>query len=218
MRQTITETTTVQHVPLAVETVERRADYVLHTSWKLLPAHIIPPEANDQHVGRPQCIIKELDEASAGWTELWLVGIPYCTGGMNGYETFRQNRYKQTSLYEVLEMTSESGVLYCVGNILKTYLNSSGHRTIVPDTVGVDCSGFVGSTCGISTKLNCVDLAEYGHEVASSNIQPFDIIIEDIHGDGYYDHCYFYKSEDSENSNKIIVWDCTTTAGTQQKN
>lgn len=217
VRQTITETTTVQHVPLAVETVERRADYVLHTSWKLLPAHIIPPEANYQHVERPQCIIKALNEASAGWTELSLEGIPYCTGGMNGYETFVQNKYKKTSLYEVLGMTSQYGVLYCVGNILKTYVSSSGHRIIVPDTVGVDCSGFVGSTCGISTKLNCKDLAEYGHEIVSSDIQPFDIIIEDINGDGYYDHCYFYKSEDSEDSDKIIVCDCTTTADTQQK-
>ena len=114
-------------------------------------------------------------------------------------------------------MTSKSGVLYCVGNVLKTYVNENGHRTIVPDTVGVDCSGFVGSTCGISTKLNCDDLAEYGHEVDFAEIQPFDIIIEDIDRDGLNDHCYFYKSEDSENSDKIIVWDCTTTAGTKQK-
>lgn len=95
-------------------------------------------------------------------------GIPYCWNGMNGNQG--------ETLYPFID---------CVGQKKNTTGNCT--TTIIGDTIGIDCSGFVSAAYGLDNKVNTSSyyddpLADtYYPEINFSDLQPMDMVVKNGH-------------------------------------
>ena len=204
------------HVSLDRETVERRANYVINTPWVLTDEHQYVRSKHSDHVVFPKFIQDAVEAVNSDDFSITLTGVPYCVGGMNGYETFDNSNYLLRSFYDNLICTATDGHAYTVGNTGDTWLGSDGvgNYELIPRTVGLDCSGFLGSTCGIETKRSPAGLVRYGHPFTDmSQLEPYDYLIDED------THCYFFVAflEGANGIEGARVQDCTRTEETGQK-
>jgi hypothetical protein len=215
------ETTTVNHVPLAVETVKRRANFLVYLQWKLTKEHVTIRNGYEQYIDFPEYYDSYLPQVENPPFEAFLEGVPYCVGGMNGYETFdlEDDNYIARSFLGSLTRIVNQELPCTIGNVKKEFPTPENY-SIVTYTAGLDCSGFVGSTCGVPTKLGTYSFDEYGHPIDSiEDLEPYDILVE------VGVHCYFYLDHDvlveSNNPDKkkyaLTVQDCTTAESTGQR-
>lgn len=123
-------------------------------------------------------------------------GIPYCWGGFDGITT-SSNPYSWSNFLDAMDKGKFAG------NIDTSYGYQQG-------TAGLDCSGFVSSAAGFSSKLSTYDLASsvYTKSVAEDNVKPFDIYVSKGN------HVLFFIKE--KNSKEIVTREATT-AGKAEK-
>lgn len=212
-----TSSSTVLHVPLDRDTTERRANYVINTPWVLTDEHQYVRSKHSDHVVFPKFIQDAVEAVNSDDFSITLIGIPYCVGGMNGYETFDSSNYLVRSFYDNLICTATDGHAYTVGNTGDTWLGSDGvgDYELIPRTVGLDCSGFLGSTCGVETKRAPEKLRDYGHLFDDmSQLERCDFLIEKDNS-----HCLFFIEflRNESGITGVRVQDCTRTMETGQK-
>jgi hypothetical protein len=140
-----------------------RANSMLSTAWTLRLANATIP-ANMSNVVLPDYIltIKNNGELNNGQTKA-MSGIPYCWGGFD-------------SQYSCPTFSSLMNSNKVAGNV------SSANGTLVTGTAGLDCSGYVCTVYGLSSKLNTSGLASNLNVVSSQNsLQAMDCLVKSGH-------------------------------------
>lgn len=147
----------VSHVTLTRSEVESRARAMANMQWTLMSSH-------KSIYGDYVTIPAHISGASVGST---MTGIPYCWGGFNGLDT-NGNWIKYSEAALLNRQTA--------GNIRTRddNGNSIGHQT---KTIGVDCSGFVSSAYGLTSRQSARGLANnYGNPIQYNQLRPMDFI------------------------------------------
>lgn len=130
--------------------------------------------------------------ASVGST---VTGIPYCWGGFNGYDTVGSG-IGNMKFSLACQQSVMTGNVYCV---------TAGR---VGGTVGLDCSGFVGSAYGLTTKPSTTNLATFGYATTWTDIGSMDFFVDSGN------HAMLYCSTGpDEYSKNISVFDSSTDMG-----
>lgn len=188
--------TDIQHITLARKRVRVRAEEMIDMAWVLQPGHKqIRSFTDSEGIVRSVILPSYVEDRKAGDV---MYGIPYCHGGFNGYDTISSS-WKKTKFSNIITEISSDGTLYTAGNI--------EHHGLCPLTVGLDCSGFIGSAYGIDSKQSVSMLGNYGHRVSNAtDLRLMDSLLY-IPGNGTGNHCYLFV-QNSDND-RVLIMDCT---------
>lgn len=121
-----------------------------------------------------------------------LTGLPYCWGGFDGFGKY-ESVYKEKA----------------AGNVLCATINGKAYK---PETVGVDCSGFVSSAFALTSKEGTSGLISYGYTIEYEKMKEGDIFVRTRNP-----HCMIFSSMGYDPDGNVIVWvyDCTTDTNKQ---
>ena len=129
-----------------------------------------------------------------------LTGIPYCHGGLNGYDNISETEYKLQRFEDLIDDEYSTGQWYTAGNIK--------HVGLISRTIGVDCSGLVGSAYGHAQKLGVDHTMYYGHEVNNySELQCMDLLVHNPDTGKRKHVMLFYEFSQADQT--VTVIDCT---------
>lgn len=187
------------HPPFSREHVLARANDMRYVKWTLLQGHLVTRyrtvEENGVDVTYSSIIPYYISQAAVGDE---LTGIPYCHGGLNGYDNISATDYRYRRFDEVIALEHSSGNWYTAGNIR--------HKGLFRYTIGLDCSGFVGSAYGHTEKLGVSATAKYGHVISDcSQLKLMDMLVYTPSDGRHVMLFYAYNATTKE----ITVIDCT---------
>ncbi len=137
-------------ISLTRSEVEARAASMANLQWTV--------KSNHKTGGTNITVPSYVSSASVGST---VIGIPYCWGGFNGLDTCgTKTKFSEAALLS----TQTAGNVNC---------STSGHVT---GTIGLDCSGFVSSAYGFTTKQSSGTLPDYATEIDWDDLKPMDFL------------------------------------------
>ena len=121
------------------------------------------------------------------------MGIPYCWGKMNGYETVSGGT-AFSSIITTMDQNNNKR-LYAAGNLTSPKNNN---------TVGVDCASFVASAYGYSSLATTKDFAESSNftTISQSDLMRMDIIVKSDW------HMMLFKQVSSTCTTHMVVYEC----------
>ncbi|MBR6783506.1 MAG: hypothetical protein IKM32_02330 [Clostridia bacterium] len=112
-----------------------------------------------------------------------VTGIPYCWGGFHGLDTCGN----YTRFSEIVLSSSQTA-----GNV---NTSTGGHQS---RTIGLDCSGFVSSAYGFTTRKSSSGLRSYGNSISYEELKPMDFICRPG------EHVVLYLSQYTDSNGNII--------------
>lgn len=168
-------------IELTRSEVEARALAMANLEWTV--------QSNHKTGGTNITVPSYVRNASVGST---VTGIPYCWGGFNGLDTCgTKTKFSEAALLS----TQTAGNVNC---------STSGHVT---GTIGLDCSGFVSSAYGFTSKKSSGTLPDYATRIGWEDLKPMDFLCAEGH------HVVLYHSSytDDKGKERINLYDCITT-------
>ena len=184
----------ILHPEFSSSRLRYRVDYMRLLEWELLEGHLRTITNSD---GEESEIPYYISQAVVGAE---LTGIPYCHGGLNGYENISATDFRYQRFEDLIDVEYSTGKWYVAGNI--------NHVGYIRRTIGLDCSGLIGSAYGNPEKLSVYGIKKYGHVVEDfSQLQPMDALVY-ISESGNSNHCMLFVEFD-ELTQILTVIDCT---------
>lgn len=137
-----------------------------------------------------------------GTTAKQVAGIPYCWGGMNGWDT---GTYTGSTEPNMINFDTALSKGQTAGNV-----NTSAPG-YVSGTAGLDCSGFISAMFKFNTKLSTSSIPSYFTKITWSQVAPGDIANYAGH------HVYMIKYKYTQNGEFYMMSTYeSTTAGSYQ--
>lgn len=169
------------NISLTRSKVLSRAQSMENLSW------IVSSENKTER--NPAILPSYVQNASIGST---VKGIPYCWGGFNGFDTVSRPSF-----------SAIVGTNVMAGNV--RVRDANGNKAeVVANTVGLDCSGFVSSAYGLTSKMGTSGLAGFGYTINEGNLKSMDFLVKSG------SHVVLYESVSGSN---YIIYDSSTDKG-----
>ncbi len=141
--------------------VENRAKQMMDYKWEVLPSHKVERPGMEAYIEIPYYVAGAANNS-------YVTGIPYCWGGY--YGVFGSG-YAYPTFASMVGLTNKTA-----GNI------NSDYYTLVPDTIGLDCVGFLMCAYRMSGEKQLSGFyTGVGTSVALTNLKPMDIIAKSGH-------------------------------------
>jgi hypothetical protein len=179
--------TLASNAPNTRAVAQTNANNMSALTWKYSAANKVNP--NSSNVKTPDYLVS----AATGSTQ---TGIPYAWGGNDGLTTHSTSSW--TSFADAISKGKFAG---------NVNTDTSGYQT---GTAGLDCSGFVGSAAGFTSKLSTTNLASstYTASIPTTSRQIYDIYVKSG------SHVLFFTGE---NGSSINTREATTTGDDKTK-
>jgi hypothetical protein len=175
------------NAPNSKATTQTNANNLSALSWTYKAANASNPSTTN--VTTPDYLVGVTTPSSQ-------TGVPYAWGGFDGQTTSSSSGW--TSFTDAMSKGKFAG---------NVNTSTAGWQA---NTAGFDCSGFISSAAGFTSKLSTSNLASstYTTAVTAANIQIYDMYVKSG------DHALFYTGD---NSTGVNSRECTTTGDDKTK-
>ena len=109
--------------------------------------------------------------SSVGSIGTTVTGIPYCYGGFFGLDA-NSNSGHTGRFVDKINVNAPDGALYTAGN------TNGSTEAYVPYTIGIDCSGYVSSAYGLTSKMGTTGIYTDFKSIAESELQYGDLMCD----------------------------------------
>lgn len=147
-------------IPYSRNSVLARCESMCNTTWTVQSGHKVIRSGYSSLVTIPSYI------GAVGTT---VTGIPYCWGGFFGLDA-NANTGNTGQFSSKITSNASDGALYTAGNI---NTSTSSYQSC---TIGLDCSGFVSSAYGLTTKYSTTDFSNNFTSINKSELSYGDIL------------------------------------------